>query len=75
VDFARTWSCYKGGEIHCGRCGTCVERREAFLVAGLPDPTIYASTDALPPKPEKPNSKSQTANPKETLKGHPPKLQ
>jgi hypothetical protein len=52
-----------------------VERREAFLVAGLPDPTIYASTDALPPKPEKPNSKSQTANPKETLKGHPPKLQ
>src|SRR3954463_6592613 len=30
VDFARTWSCYKGGAIHCGKCGTCVERREAF---------------------------------------------
>ena len=53
VDYARTWSCYKGGEIHCGRCGTCVERREAFLVAGLPDPTVYAATDPLPPKPPK----------------------
>lgn len=51
VDFARTWSCYKGGEIHCGRCGTCVERREAFAHAGLRDPTIYASTDPLPAKP------------------------
>ena len=53
VDYARTWSCYKGGEIHCGRCGTCVERREAFLVAGLPDPTVYASNDPLPPKPRR----------------------
>jgi 7-cyano-7-deazaguanine synthase len=51
VDFGRTWSCYKGGEIHCGRCGTCVERREAFLSAGLPDPTVYASHDPLPAKP------------------------
>ena len=51
VDFSRTWSCYKGGEIHCGTCGTCVERREAFLLAGLPDPTAYAVTAPLPPKP------------------------
>jgi 7-cyano-7-deazaguanine synthase len=51
VDFARTWSCYKGGARHCGTCGTCVERREAFLVAYLPDPTDYASTAPLPPKP------------------------
>ncbi len=51
VDYARTWSCYRGGEIHCGRCGTCVERREAFLLAGLPDPTVYAATDPLPSKP------------------------
>lgn len=43
VDYARTWSCYKGGELHCGVCGTCVERREAFQLAGLPDPTAYAS--------------------------------
>lgn len=42
VDFALTWSCYKGGEFHCGKCGTCVERKEAFALAGLPDPTEYA---------------------------------
>lgn len=45
VDFARTWSCYKGGEVHCGRCGTCVERREAFQLAGMPDPTAYAAAN------------------------------
>lgn len=41
IDFAQTWSCYKGGEVHCGKCGTCVERKEAFALAGLPDPTFY----------------------------------
>lgn len=51
VDFARTWSCYKGGAVHCGKCGTCVERREAFAQAGVPDPTLYASTEPLPVKP------------------------
>jgi 7-cyano-7-deazaguanine synthase len=51
VDFSLTWSCYKGGEIHCGTCGTCVERREAFLLAGIADPTEYRSTGLLPPKP------------------------
>ncbi|QFT96476.1 7-cyano-7-deazaguanine synthase [Roseovarius sp. THAF8] len=40
--FAETWSCYKGGDVHCGRCGTCVERREAFHLAGVADPTAYA---------------------------------
>lgn len=45
VDFGNTWSCYKGGEIHCGRCGTCVERREAFDIAGVTDPTVYADPD------------------------------
>lgn len=43
--FADTWSCYKGGEIHCGTCGTCVERREAFHLAGVDDPTPYADPD------------------------------
>ena len=52
VDFARTWSCYKGGAVHCGRCGTCVERREAFAQAGLADPTVYASHAPLPEKPK-----------------------
>ncbi len=42
VPFAQTWSCYKGGDVHCGRCGTCVERQEAFALAGVPDPTSYA---------------------------------
>ena len=51
VDFAQTWSCYKGGEIHCGKCGTCVERREAFQVAGLADPTTYLATGDLPVTP------------------------
>lgn len=51
VDFARTWSCYKGGAIHCGKCGTCVERREAFALAGMTDPTEYVSNGALPTKP------------------------
>lgn len=40
--FALTWSCYKGGEKHCGVCGTCTERREAFILAGVQDPTVYA---------------------------------
>jgi 7-cyano-7-deazaguanine synthase len=51
VDFSHTWSCYKGGEIHCGKCGTCVERREAFLNAGVNDPTEYASRGPLPAGP------------------------
>ncbi len=52
IDYARTWSCYKGGERHCGTCGTCVERREAFLRAGIKDPTDYASTAPLPNAPK-----------------------
>jgi 7-cyano-7-deazaguanine synthase len=52
VDYLQTWSCYVGGEIHCGECGTCVERREAFIVAGIPDPTEYLSTSPLPARPE-----------------------
>ena len=45
VPFAETWSCYKGGARHCGRCGTCVERREAFHLAGVDDPTRYDDPD------------------------------
>lgn len=45
VPVAETWSCYKGGEIHCGRCGTCVERHEAFALAGVDDPTFYEDSD------------------------------
>ena len=41
VDYSHTYSCYKGREKHCGKCGTCVERREAMAEAGIDDPTIY----------------------------------
>ena len=37
----RSWSCYEGGELHCGQCATCLERRAAFVSAGLVDPTKY----------------------------------
>lgn len=43
--FIDTWSCYKGEAEHCGRCGTCVERREAFHIAGTEDPTTYTDPD------------------------------
>ena len=42
VPFERTWSCYRGEVLHCGRCGTCLERREAFNLAGVTDHTSYA---------------------------------
>jgi 7-cyano-7-deazaguanine synthase len=41
VPLGDTWSCYKGGAFHCGKCGTCVERKEAFVLAGVADPTVY----------------------------------
>lgn len=43
IDYSETWSCYKGGDIHCGKCGTCTERREALREAGIEDKTIYES--------------------------------
>lgn len=41
VDYGKTYSCYRGGARHCGHCGTCTERREAFKLAGIADPTEY----------------------------------
>jgi 7-cyano-7-deazaguanine synthase len=46
VPFERTWSCYKGGALHCGICGTCFERREAFALAHVADPTPYERASA-----------------------------
>ena len=51
VDYSQTWSCYKGQGIHCGACGTCIERREAFILAGVEDPTEYASLPDIPEAP------------------------
>lgn len=41
LDYSTTYSCYKGGEKHCGKCGTCVERKEALRDAGIEDTTEY----------------------------------
>lgn len=41
LDYTETWSCYKGGEKHCGKCGTCRERIEALKEAGIEDYTEY----------------------------------
>ena len=41
IDYAQTWSCYKGLEKHCGKCGTCIERKEALAAAGITDNTEY----------------------------------
>ena len=41
IDYSQTYSCYKGGERHCGKCGTCVERKEALREAGIEDTTLY----------------------------------
>ena len=43
IDYAETWSCYKGGHVHCGTCGTCVDRKEALREAGIEDNTTYQS--------------------------------
>ncbi|KKN33705.1 hypothetical protein LCGC14_0801110 [marine sediment metagenome] len=45
VPFTSTWSCYVGEDRHCGRCGTCVERAEAFSLAGVVDPTLYGDPE------------------------------
>jgi 7-cyano-7-deazaguanine synthase len=41
IDYRQTWSCYKGGEKHCGKCGTCIERKSALREAGINDLTEY----------------------------------
>ena len=41
INYAETYSCYKGGANHCGKCGTCIERREALAEAGVTDTTTY----------------------------------
>ena len=43
IDYSETWSCYKGGKRHCGKCGTCIERKEAMALAGIDDRTEYES--------------------------------
>ncbi|MFI6345784.1 7-cyano-7-deazaguanine synthase [Streptomyces sp. NPDC050560] len=47
VPFEDTWTCFRGQELHCGNCAACTERRDAFVDAGVPDPTRYAHTAEL----------------------------
>ena len=42
VPYEETWTCYEGGDVHCGVCGACQERRAGFHDAGVFDPTVYA---------------------------------
>lgn len=41
VPYALTWSCYEGGEVQCGTCGTCIDRRNAFAANNVDDPVPY----------------------------------
>ncbi|MEW2401363.1 7-cyano-7-deazaguanine synthase QueC [Streptomyces sp. NPDC046862] len=50
VPFEQTWSCYKGCDLHCGTCGTCWERREAFQLASVEDPTRYEAAATEEPR-------------------------
>ena len=43
IDYAETWSCYKGGKVHCGKCATCLERKAALAEAGVNDNTEYGA--------------------------------
>lgn len=46
VPYERTWSCYKGGAMQCGCCGTCIDRRNAFEANGVKDPVPYATEES-----------------------------
>ena len=48
--FDMTWTCYKGGPYHCGVCGACTERKEAFIYAGIEDPTFYKDVEDEQPR-------------------------
>ncbi|MBB3140675.1 7-cyano-7-deazaguanine synthase QueC [Halomonas organivorans] len=45
LDYARTWTCYRGEALACGRCGSCRERLEAFAANGIEDPIAYRPAD------------------------------
>lgn len=47
IPYELTYSCYKGGDIHCGKCGTCYERREAFRDSGVEDKTVYKEVQCI----------------------------
>jgi 7-cyano-7-deazaguanine synthase len=70
VDWTKTWSCYKGGELHCGKCGTCVERKEAFKLADLEDPTEYETERTGIPGLDVPVKKGLLSSPLDGSDGH-----
>ncbi len=46
VPFELTWTCYKGLEKHCGKCGACQERLEAFAKHGITDPVAFENNQS-----------------------------
>lgn len=48
VPYEKTWSCFKGGVLHCGTCGACAARKEAFELARIEDPTEYEDYTLIP---------------------------
>ena len=48
LDMVQSWSCYRGGQHHCGKCGTCIERLQAVKDSGVMDTTIYTDTSFIP---------------------------
>ncbi len=47
LDYSKTWTCYRGEEIQCGECATCIERREALYNANITDITEYSTKYTL----------------------------
>ncbi len=44
LDYGKTWTCYNGRALACGKCGSCVERLEAFSENGIADPLQYEAS-------------------------------
>lgn len=66
LDYAETWTCYRGETLACGRCGSCRERLAAFAANGAVDPLDYSQRPAAAAEPpQRPDSTAATPKPSE----------